>query len=166
MVRITALAGDIGAGLLAERLVSGGISITKGFIALNMAGCSNVGAALVDIESVTAVFGVAISVVVVFVSSGAAGALDFGRLGDTEGWGALFFTGVATRNSWALKTCKQEPQRTAPLADCSWLGVTRKAVPHFGQRVIIWLLAEVMVYLLLTRGQLVPCPIYYRDLTV
>ena len=28
-------------------------------------------------------------------------------------------TGVAIRKSCALNTCKQEPQRTAPLADCS-----------------------------------------------
>lgn len=66
--------------------------------------------------------------------------------------GAGVDDGVVTKYSCALKTFKQEPQRTAPLADCSWLGVTRNAVPHLGQRVIIWLLAEVMVYLLLTHG--------------
>ncbi len=67
-------------------------------------------------------------------------------------FGAAGVAVLATKYSCALKTFKQEPQRTAPLADCSWLGVTRKAVPHLGQRVIIWLLAEVMVYLLLTHG--------------
>jgi hypothetical protein len=70
---------------------------------------------------------------------------------------------LATKYSCALKTFKQEPQRTAPLADCSWLGVTRKAVPHLGQRVIIWLLAEVMVYFALNAwGPLKTRAIYYR----
>lgn len=74
---------------------------------------------------------------------------------------------LATKYSCALKTFKQEPQRTAPLADCNWLGVTRKAVPHLGQRVIIWLLAEVMVYLPLAHERAVqPGLHYYRDLTV
>jgi len=67
-------------------------------------------------------------------------------------FGAVGTVVLATKYSCALKTFKQEPQRTAPLADCNWLGVTRKAVPHLGQRVIIWLLAEVMVCLLLTHG--------------
>ena len=76
-------------------------------------------------------------------------ALDLGVMLVVDGV-VLFFTGVAAKYSCALKTFRQEPQRTAPLADCNWLGVTRKAVPHLGQRVIIWLLTEVMVYLLLT----------------
>jgi hypothetical protein len=78
-------------------------------------------------------------------------------------FGAVGTVLLATKYSCALKTFKQEPQRTAPLADCSWLGVTRKAVPHLGQRVIIWLLAEVIVYLLLTHGgALKTRAIYYR----
>lgn len=48
------------------------------------------------------------------------------------------------RYSCALNTCRQEPQRTAPWADCNWLCVTRNAVAHFGQRVIMELLADVI----------------------
>lgn len=149
IVRITGLGA---AGFVTGAEGDFGVSVARGLMVLNLAAGVDAGADLRMAVSggVTAsVFGRATGVVgVVFVSLIVA--LGFGAAVLVAAAVALFLVGVAVKYSCALNTCKHEPQRTAPLADCSWLGVTRKAVPHLGQRVIIWLLAEVMIYLLLT----------------
>jgi hypothetical protein len=170
IVRITGLAAGAGAGFGAGA-AGFGVSTDKGFIALRILdwlvapGVLAVGKVAVGIcTGLVGVLGFGVVGVGLFAMSFFAPA----TLVVTPGFIAVaglavsctapvFFGAVgavvlATKYSCALKTFKQEPQRTAPLADCSWLGVTRKAVPHLGQRVIIWLLAEVMVYLLLTQG--------------
>lgn len=163
MVRITGLVACAGAGLDACIVAAGfGTSTGKGFIALKILGWLGVAVGLLAVGEGT-----------VGACAGFAGVFDAVLAGLVASAAILVFFGVAgavalvTKYSCALKTFKQEPQRTAPLADCSWLGVTRKAVPHLGQRVIIWLLAEVMVYLLLTQGgPLKTRSIFYRYPTV
>ena len=61
-------------------------------------------------------------------------------------WAAISGVALFTKKSWALKICKQEPQRTAPLAYSSWVLVMRKAVAHLGQRVTIWVIAVGVPY--------------------
>lgn len=186
IVRITGLAAGAGAGFGAGA-AGFGVSTDKGFIALRIldwlvaagllaAGLLAVGKVAVGIcTGLVGVLGFGVVGVGLFAMSFFAPA----TLVVTPGFIAVaglavsstapvFFGAVgavvlATKYSCALKTFKQEPQRTAPFADCSWLGVTRKAVPHLGQRVIIWLLAEVMVYFALNAwGPLKTRAIYYR----
>lgn len=186
MVRITGLAA--GTGLGAGAAATGfGVSTGKGFMALRIlldwlaapgllaAGKGAIGAGLVDMPertggvffTVSVVAAATLEVVPAFMVAGiVAGLMVFAVTPVLFGVAGAAVV-LATKYSCALKTFKQEPQRTAPLADCSWLGVTRKAVPHLGQRVIIWLLAEVMVYLLLTQGgPLKTRSIFYRYPTV
>jgi len=186
IVRITGLVADNEADL---GVVIGGLgaSTDKGLIALNMLGWLGVAAGLLATDNEAAgvcagfagvpEFGLAgdgLFAISLFGAPTVVGLADFIAGADLasldagmEFFGAADAVVLATKYSCALKTFKQEPQRTAPLADCSWLGVTRKAVPHLGQRVIIWVLAEVMVYLLLTHGgPLKTRLIYYRCPTV
>ncbi|MDO8342555.1 MAG: hypothetical protein Q7T48_05095 [Cellvibrio sp.] len=172
IVRITGLAAGVGAGFGAAG-DGFAVSTAKGFMALKMLDWLGAAAVLRGSDNGAAGVGAGFAVAlgrgfadgaffaIEFFALLAAVAVDFIAVAGLVAPGAaLVFFGVvgavvlATKYSCALKTFKQEPQRTAPLADCSWLGVTRKAVPHLGQRVIIGLLTEVMVYLLLTLGAL------------
>ena len=133
------------------------MSVARGFIVLKIVGCLGVAAGLLVFDRGVATVCVAVAVAVavglvcevfftvpVFALVAVAAILGWVVKADLAAAVVLVI-----KYSCALKTFRQEPQRTAPLADCSWLGVTRKVVPHLGQRVINWLLAEVMVYLLL-----------------
>ena len=158
MVRITGLVAGagfeagIGAGFGADTVATGfELSTDRGFIVLNMldwlgsAGLTAAGTGAAGF--CTGLVGV-LGRVLFAISSLALATLvmesDFTAVTGLAVFAtALVFFGavgavvLATKYSCALKTFKQEPQRTAPLADCNWLGVTRKAVPHLGQRVII-----------------------------
>lgn len=181
IVRITGLAAGAGAGFGAGA-AGFGVSTDKGFIALRMldglgaAGLLAVGKGAAGVcTGLVGALGFGLAEGAFFAMSFFASAtlvVTAGFIAEVDlavSVTAPVFFGVvgavvlATKYSCALKTFKQEPQRTAPLADCSWLGVTRKAVPHLGQRVIIWLLAEVMVYFALNAwGALKTRAIYSR----
>lgn len=76
--------------------------------------------------------------------------------GAITGFVAVVLAGLVvlppTRCSCALKICKQEPHRTAPLADCSCALVMRKEVAHLGQRVTMLLIGRCLSWFL-TTGQ-------------